>query len=157
VPRSTAQLPQRFDHLAHPTPIGEDEHPDSYDPLYPFGHGLSYTEFAYRDLSLSAETVGPAGVVEATVTVENVGDRTGTETVLAFLRDEFATRVTPVRELAGYGAVTLDPGETATTTVRIPLEEHGVVHTDGRRVVETGEFTVGVEDHTATFEVTSRY
>jgi len=43
-------LPQHHDHLAHPTPIGDDEHPDSYDPLYPFGHGLSYTEFAFDDL-----------------------------------------------------------------------------------------------------------
>jgi beta-glucosidase len=50
IPRSMGDLPQHHDHLAHPTPIGDDEHPDSYDPLYPFGHGLSYTEFAFDDL-----------------------------------------------------------------------------------------------------------
>jgi NAD(P)-dependent dehydrogenase (short-subunit alcohol dehydrogenase family) len=66
VPRSAGHLPSHFDQLAHPTPIGDDEHPDSYDPLYAFGHGLSYTEFDLREFEVTDAEVGPADDVEAT-------------------------------------------------------------------------------------------
>lgn len=157
LPRSAAHLPTRFDRLPNPSPIGAEEHPPSYDPLYPFGHGLGYTEFDYAALELSAATVGPAGAVEARVTVENVGDRPGVEPVDVFVGDEVSSRVTPEREFGGTARLALDPGERATATVRLPVEEFGVVGATGRRTVEPGTFAVHAGGLTERFEVRSEY
>jgi beta-glucosidase len=81
--------------------VQNDAHEPPTTPL-PYDHGLSYTDFAYRDLSVSAATVGPEEPVTATVTVENVGDRQGTDVVEVFVTDELSSRVTPVRDLGGY-------------------------------------------------------
>ncbi len=157
IPRSAGHLPTRFDHLPNPTPIGADEHPSSYDPLYPFGHGLTYTDFEYGDVELSTTATGPGGVLEASVEVANVGGRPGVETVHAYVRDEVSSRVTPVRELAGFDRVDLDPGERGTARVEIPVEAFGVMSPDGKRTVEPGEFTVLMGEGEATFAVESSY
>lgn len=156
VPRSAAALPSRFNHLKQPDVIGPDFHPDTYDPLYPFGHGLSYTDFEVRDLSLSATTVGPGSVVTAEVAVENVGDRAGALALDCYLTDEHSTRVTPVRELADFTRVDLAPGESTTAAFDVDVSEFGVLGADGRRRVEPGEFTVRVADCEASFSVEDR-
>jgi beta-glucosidase len=156
VPRSAADLPSRFNHLKQPDVIGPDFHPDTYDPLYPFGHGLSYTDFEVGDLSLSADTVGPGSVVTAEVTVENVGDRAGATAFDCYLTDDRSSRVTPVRELADFTRVHLDPGESTTASFDIHVDEFGVLGADGRRRVEPGGFTVRVADCEATFTVEDR-
>jgi beta-glucosidase len=157
IPRSAGHLPTLFDRAPNPTPIGGEEHPPSYDPLYPFGHGLTYTEFAYRDLDLSAGTIGTGGVVEARVAVENVGERPGTATVHVSVRDEVSSRVTPARELAGVDRLALDPGERGTARVSIPVESFGVVGRDGERTVEPGTYAVVAGEREATFAVESDY
>ncbi|MFW5918413.1 MAG: glycoside hydrolase family 3 N-terminal domain-containing protein, partial [Haloferacaceae archaeon] len=73
IARSHGDLPQLHDHARHPLTLGADEHPESYDPLYPFGHGLSYTTFDRHDLELDETTVGPDGTVSVAMTVQNVG------------------------------------------------------------------------------------
>jgi beta-glucosidase len=153
IPRSAAHLPTRFNHLPHAEPVGDGTHPPSYDPLYPFGHGRSYTDFEVGAVSVTPETVQPDGSVEVSVTVANVGERAGRHAVDVFVRDRVSSRITPVREWAGVATVALDPGERGTATVELSASALGVVHPDGERVVEPGGFEVLVGEETWTFAV----
>ena len=78
--------------------------------LYPFGYGLSYTSFEYSDLKLSAQKMSAAETITASVTVKNTGDKKGSVTVQLYLRDVTGSRVRPVRELADFKKISLDPG-----------------------------------------------
>jgi len=160
VPRSAADLPQHHDYLAHPTPIGDDEHPDSYDPLFPFGHGLSYTDFETTDLSTTVERDDGgveggaiAGAVRVTVDVANVGEREGTETVQVYARQRHASRVQPVRELVGFERVTLAPGERETVDIEVPVERLGFYKPRGNHVTEPGEYRIEAGDDTTTVDL----
>jgi beta-glucosidase len=155
VPRSEGQIPQRFNHLPNPV-VAEDTHRPSYDPLWEYGHGLSYADFEYGDLSLSATEIGPEETVDVTVPVRNVSDRPGTAVVEAFVSDELSSRVTPVRELAGFERLTLDPGAEATASFTLGGDDLAVVDPDGGRRVEPGTFTVSVGDQTVSFDVVRR-
>jgi len=155
IPRSEGQLPQRFNHLPHPT-VDDESHRPSYDPLWAYGHGLSYADFAYGDLTLSATEIGPDETVTAETTVENVADRAGTTVVEAFVSDVRSSRVTPVRELAGFRRVDLDPGERERVSFTLDEDALGVVDPDGERRVEPGTFEVTVAESTAEFEVVRR-
>ncbi|MFC7212624.1 glycoside hydrolase family 3 N-terminal domain-containing protein [Saliphagus sp. GCM10025334] len=157
VPRSTGHLPSHFDQLAHPTPIGDDEHPDSYDPLFPFGHGLSYTDFEIRDLEAADSSIGPGESVSVSVTVENVGHRDGSRALDVFLRDEVSSRVRPVREHVAFEKIDLDVDESATVDVTIPNDALAVIDSDGRKTVEPGTFTLFCGDQSTTVDVDSAY
>lgn len=154
VPKSTGHLPTRFNHLPHPRPVTGKQHPPSYDPLFEFGHGLSYTEFEYEDLTASDGTVGDgcAGV-EVTVTVTNVGDRGGRETAHLYLNDVVSSRVKPVRELVGFETVELEPDESAEVAFELDADDLGVVHPDGRKVTEEGNFEVTCGGMSDSFEL----
>ncbi|WP_459194308.1 glycoside hydrolase family 3 N-terminal domain-containing protein [Halosimplex sp. J119] len=152
VPRSEGQVPVRFNHLTHPT-VDHEAHRSSYDPLFDYGHGLSYTEFEYTDLSVTPAEVGPDAAVEVEVTVENVGDRAGTEPVEVFATDVVSTRVTPVRELQAFERVALDAGERATVSFALDVPDLGFVENDGTRTVEPGTFEISVGDLVESFEV----
>lgn len=156
VPRSTGHLPTRHDRLPNPHPIGAGGHPPSYDPLFAFGHGLSYTEFEYRDLSVAPNRIPIDGTVEASVTVENVGDRVGEEVVQFYLRAKSSSRVRPVRELCGFERVRLDPGEARTVHTPLGSEELGVILEDGQRIVEPGAFEIWCAENTVSFETVSQ-
>jgi beta-glucosidase len=168
VPRDEGDLPQHHDALAHPTPIGADEHPDSYDPLYPFGHGLSYTDFETTGLRASVESAvdesrareengekaDPANrTVRVSVEVSNVGDRTGTETVQVYARQRHASRVRPVRSLVGFERVTLDPGESERVEVPVPPERLGFHKPREGRVVESGTYRLEAADESTTLDL----
>lgn len=158
VPRSEAHVPTRFNSLPHPDYHGaEGSHTDSYDPLFEYGHGLSYTEFEYEDITVSDETIGPAGTVDVTVTVANVGDRTGSIPVELFVRDVLSSRVTPVRELRGITRLEIDSGDRESARFTLAAEDLGVVRDDGSRVTEPGTFEIMVGDQSASFEVTGRF
>ncbi|MUV60512.1 glycoside hydrolase family 3 N-terminal domain-containing protein [Halobacterium sp. CBA1126] len=151
VPEDAADLPQRFNYLAHPRPIGDDEHPDSYDPLYEFGHGLSYTTFEYDDLRVDA--ADRDGGVDLSVTVRNAGDRSGTETVQAFARQETSSRVQPDRKLVGFERVDLDPGEASDVSLSVPADHFGFYRPHGGHVVESGTYHVFVESLSTSFDL----
>jgi beta-glucosidase len=158
VPRSTGHLPTRFNYTPHPHPISDpttEAHPASYDPLYEFGHGLTYTEFEYEDLSLSTASTATDGVVGATVTVRNVGRRAGTETVHLYVSDPVSSRVTPVRELRGVARVPLEAGERAAATLSVDVASLGVVDDVGEPTVEPGRFDVRVGPLSESFVVES--
>ncbi|MDH5363526.1 MAG: fibronectin type III-like domain-contianing protein, partial [Aigarchaeota archaeon] len=129
-------------------------------PLFPFGHGLSYTEFEYSNLHISPERIGPGGTVEIGVDVRNVGEVRGDEVVQLYLRDVVASVTRPVKELKGFNRIALGPGEEKTVKFTVASEQLSLINRDMKRVVEPGTFKVMVgkssEDIqlTGSFEVT---
>ena len=131
---------------------GDDELPDPLDydivkagwtyqyhrvtPLYPFGHGLSYTEFAYRDLRLSGERLSQHGSVDVSVTLANTGSRAGSEVAQLYVRALDARYQAPWLRLADFRKVRLDAGQSRELTFRLPAE--ALAHWD----VATGAFAV---------------
>ncbi|KAB1198946.1 MULTISPECIES: glycoside hydrolase family 3 N-terminal domain-containing protein [Haloferax] len=157
VPRSAGHLPTRFNHFPHPTPIGPEEHLPSYDPLFAFGHGLSYTEFEFGSLSVTDETIPPHGTTTVEVPVENVGDRDGSTVVQVYVTDQPGSRVTPVRELCGFERVSVEPGATETVSITIDAASLGRVDDSGTLRAVPGDYTVQVEDQTTTVTVETNY
>ncbi|MDG4831995.1 glycoside hydrolase family 3 C-terminal domain-containing protein [Solwaraspora sp. WMMD1047] len=114
-------------------------------PLYPFGHGLSYTTFAYSELRLGAGQVDADGEVEVSVRVTNTGPRAGEEVVQLYTRQRRSRVKQPLRQLRGFARVALDAG--ASTTVRFRLRAADLAYWDvtrGRYVVERARHTVAV-------------
>ena len=140
--RDTAQLPPFEDYRMDGRTyrfLSEDN-----PPLYPFGYGLSYTAFEYRDLTLSAYTVAAGESVEVTATVQNTGDCVGQEVVQLYLTDQAASVRTPQWALCDYGKVELEPGQSAQVSFTLTPKQMAVVLEDGSRVVEPGSFKVYV-------------
>jgi len=111
-------------------------------PLFPFGHGLSYTSFEYGDLRVS-ETVKPGEPVSVSVTVKNTGDRAGKEVVQLYVRDMASSLPRPVKELKRFAKISLQPGESQ--TVRFELDSRALSFYDPERkawVAEPGDFEV---------------
>ncbi|SEC55724.1 beta-glucosidase [Amycolatopsis tolypomycina] len=113
-------------------------------PLFPFGHGVSYTTFAYTDLALSAAEVPTDGQLSLSVTVRNTGDRAGDETVQLYLHDVQAAVTRPVLELAGFTRVPLEPGQAARVTFTLHADRTAFTGPDLRRIVEPGTIDVFV-------------
>ncbi|HEY8479500.1 MAG TPA: glycoside hydrolase family 3 N-terminal domain-containing protein [Spirillospora sp.] len=111
-------------------------------PLYPFGHGLTWTRFEYGDLRVQ-ESAATDGSVSVSAVVRNVGDRAGTEVVQLYLSDPVASVVRPVRWLAGWAKVRLEPGRAARVEFDVHADRTSFTGPDLRRIVEPGE--VGVE------------
>jgi beta-glucosidase len=125
------------------------QHGDRYadltqEPLFPFGHGLSYTQFGYSELRVATPTVHLGQPVELDVVVTNQGARAGTEVVQVYVSDS-TTSVTWVnRSLVAFERVTLEPGEKRTLRLTIPYERLSLVDAYEQRVVEPGEFELQV-------------
>ena len=112
------------------------------EPLFPFGHGLSYTTYRYSNARLASPTLARGQAATVSVDVENAGSRAGDEIVQVYVSD-VVTSVTWVgKSLQGFSRVPLAPGERKTVTVTLPWEAFQLVDADGRRVVEPGEFHV---------------
>jgi beta-glucosidase len=119
-------------------------------PVFPFGHGLSYTQFRYGDLTLSSPRMAAGGEVEVRVTVTNTGDRAGDEVAQLYVRQVKSSVKRPLKELRGFQRVSLKPGEAKTVTFPLPAEK--LAHYDvGRRgfVVEPGRFDILVGSSSA--------
>jgi len=161
-PRHLGQVPIFYD--ARPTgrPTGEDRWTSKYvderaDPLFPFGHGLSYTRFTYAGLTVTP-TTRVSGSVRVAVTVKNAGSREGKEIVQLYVRDLVASRSRPLRELKGFQKLALAAGEEKTASFTLEAKELGFHDDAGRYLVEPGEFQVFVggsstADLSARFEV----
>ena len=165
-PRALGQVPLYYNHRNTGRPYAGDNNkfasryidvPNT--PRYPFGFGLSYTTFAYRDLRLSTTRVRVSDTLTATVTLTNTGAREGTEVVQLYVRDEVASVSRPVRELKAFQRVTLKPNESRTVTLRVAVQDLWFIGLDLKPVVEPGTFRVYVgpnsaEGLEATFECT---
>jgi beta-glucosidase len=121
------------------------QHGDRYadctqEPLFPFGHGLSYTRFAYENLRVLTPSLGAGQELELEVELSNQGPRTGTEIVQVYVSD-LVTSVTWVNQsLAAFTRITLEPGERRKLTLSVPYERLSLVNAHEARVVEPGEF-----------------
>jgi beta-glucosidase len=148
-PRAVGQIPLYYNHKNTGRPTGPDKYTSKYTdlpvtPLFPFGHGLSYTTFGYSDLRLSAPRIPPAGTLRASVTLTNTGTREGAEVVQLYVHDEVASVTRPVRALAGFRRVSLKPGEARTVDFQLTPKELGLYNRDMKFVVEPGKFRVFV-------------
>ena len=114
-------------------------------PLYPFGYGLSYTRFAYRDAAVSSARVRAGDTVTVSATVENVGKVPGDEVVQLYVKDLEASCAVPLHDLRGFLRVRLDPGEAQTITFDLAPRDLMMVDDAGKRVLEPGRFraTIG--------------
>jgi beta-glucosidase len=114
-------------------------------PLFPFGYGLSYTTFAYRNLTLSAAECGPDDVIRISADIQNTGARPGKETVQVYVHDVQSRLARPEKELKEFAQVELEPGETKTVT--FALDQEALSYYDPavkQWLAEAGEFEVWV-------------
>jgi beta-glucosidase len=133
--------------------------------LYPFGHGLSYTTFAYSDLTLSAEAIQSGESLTVSVKVQNTGALAGDEVVQLYVRDVApfhgeASVPVPIRQLQGFTRVHLEPGAQQTVTFMLAPRQMSLIADDGQRVIEPGLFEVAVgggQPGTAAPVVVSRF
>jgi len=112
------------------------------EPRYYFGHGLSYTEFAYSNLQINKEAYEPDEQVVVTVDVSNIGDVDGEEVVQLYVHDPYASIVRPVQELVGFIRVSLAAKETKTVKFEINLSQLAFIDENMRWKVEAGEIEV---------------
>ncbi len=151
LPRTTGQAPLYYRRKPSGRPLSADglfrtryvDVPTA--PLFPFGYGLTYTRFAYRDLRLSAERM--QGALEVSALITNVGAHPGTEVVQLYVRDLVGSLTRPVRELKGFARVTLQPGEARRVTFTLREEDLAFTRADGTWGVEPGRFKVWVAPH----------
>jgi beta-glucosidase len=144
-PRTVGQVPLFHNHK----PSGGRSHwhgdyvSASVTPLFPFGHGLSYTQFAYSNLRIDPPQA-EAGSVRISLDIENVGERTGDEVVQLYVRDEFACVPRPVKELKGFQRITLAPGQTRSLAFDLPVDQLAFFDEEMRLIVEPGTIQVMV-------------
>ncbi|MFT3893727.1 MAG: glycoside hydrolase family 3 N-terminal domain-containing protein [Anaerolineales bacterium] len=114
------------------------------EPLFSFGHGLSYTSYAYSNLRLTSTTVHDEETAKVLVDVENCGKREGTEIVQVYVSDVVTSATWVNKALKGFARVQLAAGEKKTVQVELPWQSFQIVNADGRNVVEPGEFEIQV-------------
>jgi beta-glucosidase len=140
-PRSVGQLPAYYNRK--PTAKRGYLYANK-EPLFPFGFGLSYTTFAYSNLKVTPEKIGPAGQAKVTVTVTNSGQRAGDEVVQLYLRDVVSSVTRPVMELKDFKRISLQPGASTTVEFVITPDKLSFLDLNMHSIVEPGWFDVMV-------------
>lgn len=125
-----------------------------YRPLYPFGHGLSYTEFVTSGLTLDKTTIKAHESVQVKVQVKNIGQRAGKQTVLLYLNDQAASVSRPNKQLKAFQKVALAPGEEKRLHFVLTPEDLSFIGVDLKRIVEPGVFKVMIGDESVSFTLT---
>ncbi|HMO62581.1 MAG TPA: glycoside hydrolase family 3 N-terminal domain-containing protein [Ferruginibacter sp.] len=123
-----------------------------YDPLFPFGHGLSYTSFAYSNLQLSTNQLTAGKQLTISVTVKNTGSRSGKHTVELYSRDLYASITPSMRRLRAFTKIELQPGESKVVTFNIDKNDLAFVNAQLQTVTEPGEFELIIGELKAKFE-----
>ena len=141
IPRSVGQLPCYYDHK--PSRFREYVATDS-TPLFPFGFGLSYTTFDYRDLKVTPAVIAPDGSAEVTIYVTNSGTMAGDEIVQLYIHDVISLPTRPVMELKDFARVSLAPGETKTVSFVLDPEKLAALGMEMKPVVQPGDFEIMV-------------
>ncbi len=159
-PRTIGQVPMYYNYKSTGRPPTDQKYTSKYldvpvTPLYPFGYGLSYTQFKFGQLQLSANTIPPEGQLTVTVEIENIGQRAGDEVVQLYIRDQASSVTRAVKELKGFERITLQPREKRRVQFTLRPEHLGFYNRDMRFVVEPGEFKVMVGPNSAELLETS--
>ena len=142
IPKTVGQLPVYYNRKPN-TANKEYVYTDS-DPLFAFGHGLSYTDFEYDDLSLSSASIAPSETISASVTVTNAGDRAGHDVVQLYARPASPSQARPVQELKGFRRVHLDPGESARVTFALAANQLAFHDANMDLTVESGTYEIRI-------------
>ncbi len=150
-PQNVGQVPLFYNHKMTGRPLGEGKWFEKFktnyldvsnDPVYPFGYGLSYTQFKYGELQLSKTNLKGNETLKASVTVTNTGQFTGKEVVQLYIRDVVGTVTRPVKELKGFQKIELKPGESKVVTFTISPEHLKFYNYDLKYDWEPGEFQI---------------
>ena len=146
LPRDVGQVPLFYNHK--PSGGRSQWRTDYTDlpssPLFPFGHGLSYTTFEYPNLSITPQRVEATGSVEISIDVRNNGDREADEVVQLYVHDVVATVTRPVKQLAGFARATLSPGESRTVVFALDLSQLAFYDRNMELIVEPGDVEIFV-------------
>lgn len=165
IPRSAGHIPCFYNHK----PTAKGRHPvrgkpgqpgreyvfDTPEPLFEFGHGLSYTTFSYSNLSVTPKRIPPNGRVKVSVDVRNTGKVAGKEVVQLYVNDVISSVTTPVKELRGFRKISLKPGEKKTVRFTLGPKDLQLLNEEMEWVVEPGGFEVLVGGRKKRFEVAS--
>jgi beta-glucosidase len=143
-PKTQGQLPVYYSHK----PSSHRSYVDGNgEPLFPFGYGLSYSTFEYKNLNIN-ET-GGRPPMEASVEITNTSLKDGTEVVQLYINDKVSSVTTPVKELKGFAKIFLKAGETQRVTMTLTSEHFSLINSEMQRVVEPGEFEISVGSSSA--------
>ncbi|MBO3115166.1 beta-glucosidase BglX [Winogradskyella sp. DF17] len=149
IPRSVGQIPIYYNHKNTGRPTNRENNvfwshylDSENSPLYPFGFGLSYTEFKYGNLKTNQDKYTVDDIIEISVKVSNIGSFDGKEVVQLYIRDLLASITRPVKELKGFKLVKFKKGETKKVTFNLSKEDLGFYNNTGEFVVEPGEFEI---------------
>jgi beta-glucosidase len=151
-PRSVGQIPTYYNHVSIGRPVVAGQvgnyksqyFDDETGPLYPFGYGLSYTDFNLSDVTLSAQTLKKGGKLDASVTVTNTGKVAGATVVQLYLRDVTASIARPVKQLKNFEKVQLAPGEQKVVHFSISEDDLKFYNAQLKYVAEPGQFNVQI-------------
>ena len=162
-PKNVGQIPLFYNHKNTGRPLLEGKWFEKFrsnyldvdnDPLYPFGYGLSYTNFQYSDITLSAPTMGQDGSVTAMVTVTNTGKYDGAEVVQLYIRDLVGSITRPVKELKGFDKIFLKAGESKTVSFKITPELLRFYDYELNYVAEPGDFDIMIGGNSQSVKTT---
>ena len=151
-PRNVGQIPIYYNHKNTGRPFHEGDAPkfkSDYldapnDPLYPFGYGLSYSNFTYSDISLDKTNVSGNGTLTATVTVTNTSNVAGEETVQLYISDPVASVTRAVEDLKGFQKIMLNGGESKQVTFTITTKDLSFYNSDLKYGWEPGDFVISI-------------
>jgi beta-glucosidase len=147
IPRETGQIPVYYNRK----PTSFRPYVDlTREPLWVFGHGLSYTTFSLSNLRVSSATLNPGDSATVTVDITNTGARPGDEVVQLYVHDLVSSVTRPVKELAAFERVTLKPGEKKSVAFKVGPEALSLIDRNMKRVVEPGDFEIFVGTSSAT-------
>ena len=147
-PRTVGQVPLTYDQAPTGRPHDPKNHytyryaDEAITPLFPFGFGKTYTEFALSDVELPRRKLPASDQVELHATLRNIGSRAGREVVQLYVRQMHASRSRPARQLKAFEKVALEPREARKLVLRVPVSELGFHLDDGTYVVEPGRYQV---------------
>jgi len=157
-PRSVGQIPDYYDH--------KPSRNRSYlfagrEPIYPFGFGLSYTQFRFDNLRIEPKTIAPGGSAKVSIDITNTGSRAGDEVAQMYIHQRVASRTRPVKQLRGFKRIRLEPGQKMTIEFPISPADLSLIDVNMNRVVEPGTFDVmvgpsSVETSSVALEVSSQ-
>lgn len=155
-PQNLGQVPLFYNHKNTGRPLAEGKWFQKFrsnyldvsnDPLYPFGYGLSYTNFSYSDISKSKSAIHPGEKLQVKVTVSNTGEYDGEETVQLYIHQKLASITRPVKELKGFQKIFLKKGESREVVFSLGVDDLKFYNSDLKYVYESGEFEVFVGEN----------